>query len=100
MSLGLYFQKVSISGTYGSPPIDFNLSVKDMTSADSRIDVRFYKNEQKPDEVLMIKCYDSWTKEGLARRAPHCAFKDPERDGEMWENRESIEIRAVVVYDE
>lgn len=61
---------------------------------------RFYKNEQKPDEVLMIKCYDSWTKEGLARRAPHCAFKDPERDGEEWGNRESIEIRAVVVYDE
>ena len=65
-----------------------------------RPNLRFYKNEQKPDEVLIIKCYDSWTKEGLARRAPHCAFEDPERVGEEWRDRESIEIRAVVVYDE
>jgi hypothetical protein len=81
-------------------PIYSNCFAEDMESADFGANLRFYKNEQKPDEVLMIKCYDSWTKEGLARRAPHCAFKDPERDGEEWGNRESIEIRAVVVYDE
>lgn len=50
--------------------------------------------------MLLIKCFDSWKQEGLARRAPHCAFKDPEREGEEWSNRESIELRALLVYDE
>lgn len=59
----------------------------------------YYKNEQKSDEVLLIKCFDSKVEEGLARRAPHCAFKDPEREGNEFADRESVEIRAVLVYD-
>jgi len=62
----------------------------------------FYKNEQRPDEVLLIKCFDSLANsgKGFARRAPHCAFKDPEREGEEWAHRQSIEIRALLFYDE
>ncbi|KAF2259224.1 hypothetical protein CC78DRAFT_81312 [Lojkania enalia] len=59
-----------------------------------------YKNEQNPDEVLLIKCFDSKIEDGLARRAPHCAFVDEERRGKEWEDRESVEIRALVFYDD
>ncbi|TVY22580.1 Gibberellin cluster GA4 desaturase [Lachnellula hyalina] len=52
-----------------------------------------YLNEQSPEEVLLIKCFDSET-DGRARRVPHSAFVDEERVGE--ETRESIEVRALV----
>jgi len=52
-----------------------------------------YLNEQTPGEVLLIKCFDSET-DGRARRVPHSAFVDEEREGE--ETRESIEVRALV----
>lgn len=52
-----------------------------------------YVNEQTPEEVLLIKCFDSET-DGRARRVPHSAFVDGERVGE--ETRESIEVRALV----
>lgn len=56
----------------------------------------YYKNEQRPDEVVFIKCFDSDEREGLARRAPHCAFVDQDRSGEQYEDRESIEVRALL----
>ncbi|KAF2737842.1 hypothetical protein EJ04DRAFT_541705 [Polyplosphaeria fusca] len=59
----------------------------------------FYKNEQGVGEVWFIKCFDSWEGEGVARRAPHCAFVDGEREGGGWEDRESVEVRAVLIYD-
>lgn len=52
----------------------------------------YFKYAQKPDEVTLIKCYDS--REDVARRVPHSAFEDAaekDRDG-----RESIEVRALV----
>jgi len=52
-----------------------------------------YLNEQTPEEVLLIKCFDS-EEDGRARRVPHSAFVDPEREGEA--PRESIEVRALV----
>ncbi|KAL7627314.1 hypothetical protein AAE478_001506 [Parahypoxylon ruwenzoriense] len=57
----------------------------------------YYKHRQRPDEVLLIKCYDS-NADVPARRAPHSAFEDPETADE--EPRESIEARALVFYDE
>ncbi|KAI6085773.1 hypothetical protein F4821DRAFT_279102 [Hypoxylon rubiginosum] len=56
----------------------------------------YFKYAQRPDEVLLIKCFDS--DEGVpARRAPHTAFENAEeKDGE---SRESIETRALVFYD-
>lgn len=55
-----------------------------------------YLNEQGPDEVMLIKCFDSKT-DCEARRAPHTAFVDKEREGE--EDRQSIEIRSLVFSD-
>jgi len=52
-----------------------------------------YLFEQRPDEVMLIKCFDSKT-DGRARRVPHSAFVDDEFEGA--EARESIEVRALV----
>ncbi|TVY67471.1 Aspirochlorine biosynthesis protein N [Lachnellula suecica] len=52
-----------------------------------------YLNEQTPAEVMLIKCFDSKT-DGRARRVPHSAFVDEERESE--DTRESIEVRALV----
>ncbi|KAH6662021.1 hypothetical protein B0J14DRAFT_663003 [Halenospora varia] len=54
----------------------------------------YYAEGLRPEEVLLIKCFDSVDKEGWARRVPHSAFVDEEREGE--EGRESIEVRALV----
>jgi hypothetical protein len=54
-----------------------------------------YLNQQTPGEVLLIKCFDSKT-DGRARRVPHSAFVDEEREGEP--TRESIEVRALVFH--
>ncbi|KAE9972708.1 hypothetical protein EG328_004849 [Venturia inaequalis] len=58
----------------------------------------FFKYAQTPGEVTLIKCFDSWEHEGLARRVPHSAFVDEAEEGR--EARESIEVRALVFYDE
>ena len=56
----------------------------------------YFKYRQEPDEVLLIKCFDSRT--DVARRALHSAFADP--DEAEAENRQSIEARALLFYDE
>ncbi|KAI1161078.1 hypothetical protein F5B18DRAFT_674953 [Nemania serpens] len=58
----------------------------------------YFKNSQGPDEVLLIKCFDSATTPGLARRVPHSAFEDPDMADSG--HRESIEARALVFYDD
>ncbi|KAL1871139.1 hypothetical protein Daus18300_004884 [Diaporthe australafricana] len=55
----------------------------------------YYKHLLNPDEVLLIKCFDS--NESVARRALHSAFEDPMYRDE--ESRESIEVRCLVLYD-
>lgn len=57
----------------------------------------FFLREQSPEEVLLIKCFDSKT-DGRARRAPHSAFVDGEFEGEK--ARESIEVRALVFHED
>lgn len=54
-----------------------------------------YLYKQTPEEVLLIKCFDSKT-DGRARRVPHSAFVNPEHEGEK--KRESIEVRALVFH--
>ena len=54
-----------------------------------------YLREMTPDEVLLIKCFDSET-DGRARRAPHSAFVDKGMLEEA--DRESIEVRALVFH--
>ena len=56
----------------------------------------YFKYAQRPDEVTLIKCYDSLV-DGRARRVPHTAFVNPEEEDK--EPRESIEVRALVFYD-
>ena len=70
----------------------------------------YYKYAQRPDEVLLIKCFDSDTT-NEARRTPHSAFEVPPRhfddgdsEGDVDDSlpnksgRESIEVRALVFY--
>jgi hypothetical protein len=58
----------------------------------------FYVSEMQPDEVLLLKCYDSRT-DGRARFMPHTGFQNPECPPEFVP-RESIEARTLVVFDE
>jgi hypothetical protein len=57
----------------------------------------WYASGIKNDEVTLIKCFDSWTGEGGARRrVPHTAFAHPNTSAGAKE-RESIEVRCLVV---
>ncbi|WPH04500.1 Hypothetical protein R9X50_00739100 [Acrodontium crateriforme] len=56
----------------------------------------YFKYGQKPEEVTLIKCYDSLV-DGRARRVPHTAFTNPSEEDKP--SRESIEVRALVFYD-
>lgn len=56
----------------------------------------FYVPEMRPDQALLLKCYDSQT-DGRARFAPHTAFDDPTAPADVLP-RESIEIRSLVFH--
>ncbi|KAK6840738.1 hypothetical protein PG995_015948 [Apiospora arundinis] len=56
----------------------------------------YYKHGLTPQEVLLIKCFDTKT-DGRARRVPHTAFSDPSSDP-MAPARESIEVRCLVFH--
>lgn len=56
----------------------------------------YYASEMTPDEVLLIKGWDS-LEDGRARFTPHTAFALPDQDGAP--ARESIEIRTIVVIE-
>jgi hypothetical protein len=58
----------------------------------------FYVSEMRPDEFLLLKCYDSHT-DGRARFMPHTGFRNPACPGE-YVPRESIEARTLVIFDE
>ncbi|KAJ7463689.1 hypothetical protein FB451DRAFT_1265226 [Mycena latifolia] len=51
-----------------------------------------------PEELILIKCYDSLQDGSVALYTPHTAFKDPATP-EGAPLRESIELRALVFYD-
>lgn len=54
----------------------------------------FYKYGMTPQDVLLIKCFDS--DETVARRALHSAFEDAKY--RECESRQSIEVRCLVCY--
>ncbi|KAK7968095.1 uncharacterized protein PG986_002372 [Apiospora aurea] len=58
----------------------------------------YYKHALMPEEVLLIKCFDTKT-DGRARRVPHTAFSDPDADPGV-SARESIEVRCLVFHPE
>ncbi len=58
----------------------------------------FYVSDMQPDEVLLLKCYDSCI-DGRARFLPHTGFQHPNCPPNFVP-RESIEARTLVVFDE
>ena len=58
----------------------------------------FYVSEMRPDEVLLLKCYDSRA-DGRARFMPHTGFNNPDCPS-AFVPRESIEVRTLVVFGE
>lgn len=63
-----------------------------------------YVKDMTPDEVMLLKCFDSrgdgmpnGTK-GLAVRTPHTAFVDPDTPSDA-PGRQSIEVRCLVFYE-
>jgi hypothetical protein len=58
----------------------------------------FFVSEMNPDEVLLLKCYDS-RDDGRARFMPHTGFQNPACP-EKFTPRESIEARTLIVFDE
>lgn len=58
----------------------------------------FYKSGLTPQEVLLIKCFDSKT-DGRARRVPHTAFVDTSAPEDA-PVRESIEVRCLVFHED
>jgi hypothetical protein len=56
----------------------------------------YYFSQMRPDEVLLLKCYDSET-DGRARFTPHSAFTDPTTPADA-PPRESIEPRTLVFH--
>lgn len=65
----------------------------------------YYARDMRPDEVLLLKCYDSFGegeaplgRRGVAVRTPHTAFVDPlTPEGAL--PRQSIEVRCLVFYE-
>lgn len=64
----------------------------------------FYMKDMTPDEVMLLKCFDSRGQgldggvEGLARHTPHTAFEDPQTPEDA-PGRQSIEVRCLVFYE-
>jgi hypothetical protein len=58
----------------------------------------FYLSQMQPDEVLLLKGYDSRV-DGRARFMPHTGFQNPACPS-VFVPRESIEARTLVVFDE
>lgn len=64
----------------------------------------YYQKDMTPDEVLLLKCYDSFGegqplgKQGVAVRTPHTAFVDPNTPQDA-PGRQSIEVRCLVFYE-
>ena len=58
----------------------------------------FYVSEMRPQEFLLLKCYDSRA-DGRARFMPHTGFRNPACPSDFVP-RESIEARTLVVFDE
>lgn len=64
----------------------------------------YYQKDMTPDEVLLLKCYDSFgegepfAKRGVAVGTPHTAFVDPATPKDA-PGRQSIEVRCLVFYE-
>ncbi|KAH9476221.1 Hydroxylase/desaturase CTB9 [Psilocybe cubensis] len=57
-----------------------------------------YLRGMTPEEIVLIKCFDSLQDGSVAVFTPHTGFKDPSTP-EGTPHRESIELRSIVFYD-
>ncbi|XP_006460560.1 hypothetical protein AGABI2DRAFT_192227 [Agaricus bisporus var. bisporus H97] len=57
-----------------------------------------YLRGMTPDEIVLIKCFDSVEDGSVSRFTPHTGFEDPTTPKGA-PHRESIELRALVFYD-
>ncbi|KAI1407449.1 hypothetical protein F5Y13DRAFT_174873 [Hypoxylon sp. FL1857] len=75
-----------------------------MSVAPSEAHKFYYQKDMTPDEVILLKCYDSWGegepqgRDGIAVRTPHTAFIDPQTPPDA-PGRQSIEVRCLVFYE-
>ncbi|KAI0849901.1 hypothetical protein F5Y00DRAFT_45458 [Daldinia vernicosa] len=75
-----------------------------MSVAPSDAHKYYYQKDMTPDEVILLKCYDSFGegqpqgKAGIAVRTPHTAFIDPQTPKDA-PPRQSIEVRCLVFYE-
>jgi hypothetical protein len=64
----------------------------------------YYVKDMTPDEVMLLKCFDSegegmsQGKPGVAVRTPHTAFEDPNTPKDA-PGRQSIEVRCLVFWE-
>ncbi|KAF8218278.1 hypothetical protein K438DRAFT_1796615 [Mycena galopus ATCC 62051] len=116
------FQIINLWRPISHPAVDWPLALCDFRSVDPVNDVvpialKFpdregetyevkYNSNQRwtyfsgvtPDELILIKCFDSLQDGSVAVYTPHTAFADPATP-EGTPLRESIELRALVFYD-
>lgn len=57
-----------------------------------------YLRDMMPDEMLLLRCFDSTKSPDEGGVTIHTAFEDEARSGADWPRRESIEIRCAVLY--
>ncbi|KAJ7687906.1 hypothetical protein B0H17DRAFT_1180677 [Mycena rosella] len=116
------FQIINLWRPISHPAFDWPLALCDYRSFDGNSDilpvaliypdregeifvVKYNPNQKwtyfagvAPDELILIKCYDSFQDGSVALYTPHTAFSDPTTP-EGAPLRESIELRALVFYD-
>ncbi|KAF7368927.1 hypothetical protein MVEN_00218900 [Mycena venus] len=116
------FQIINLWRPISHPAVDWPLSLCDFRSVDPEKDVfpvaliypdregetsgvKYNPNQKwtyfsgvTPDELILIKCFDSLQDGSVALYTPHTAFADPATP-EGTPFRESIELRALVFYD-
>jgi len=59
----------------------------------------YFVGNQQPNDVLLLKCYESEVVPGRALLTPHTAFKNTNAKGDELP-RQSIEVRTLVFYSE
>ncbi|KAK7440398.1 hypothetical protein VKT23_017035 [Stygiomarasmius scandens] len=116
------FQIINLWRPIGNPAYDWPLTLCDFRSIDYKKDftpmaliypdregeilgVNYnpghkwkYVKGMTPEELVLIKCYDSLEDGSVSILTPHTAFEDPTTP-EGAPKRESIELRALVFYD-
>ncbi|KAG7088134.1 hypothetical protein E1B28_012157 [Marasmius oreades] len=115
------FQILNLWRPIANPALDWPLALCDYSTVDKKKDlvpvaliypdregqtfgVRFSENYRwkyakgmTPEDVVLIKCYDSIEDGSVAQFTPHTAFQDPTTP-EGAPLRQSIELRALVFY--